>query len=113
MLANLTQEVEKLKGVAQEIKKLKYSNDQLKASSKEAELDILSACDDAFERAKAQALVLQPDLNFEVVDYFKVIRDGQLVDMDDSTPKTETVNDKESLKEHPKEFEKEQLADQT
>lgn len=33
----------------------------------------------------AQAVVLQPDLNDEAIDYFKIIRDGKLVYMDGST----------------------------
>lgn len=55
-------------------------------------------------------MVLHPDLNIEAMGYFKIVRDGQLVDMDDATPKFEVANnnDKEFPEEQPKELEEEQ-----
>lgn len=47
---------------------------------KEAQLEFLSAGDEALDRAKARALVLQPNINIDKMDLFKVIWEGQLVE---------------------------------
>lgn len=56
-------------------------------------MDLLSAGDEAFERAKAQALCLQPDLNVSEMDFFKTVMDGRLVDMEEASPKFEVSKD--------------------
>lgn len=55
----------------------------------------MSTGGEAFDRAKAQALVLQPDLNIDKMDFFKVIREGQLVDSESDESEAERVLEKE------------------
>lgn len=79
-LANISQEVEKLKKSREEFKMLKKDNEELKVLLKEAQLEVLSAGDEAFDKAKARALILQPDMNIDTMYLFKVIHDSQMVD---------------------------------
>lgn len=53
--------------------------------------DILATNDKAFERAKAQALCLHSDLNVVEMDYFKVVVDERLMEMDAKTLETEVA----------------------
>lgn len=96
----------KLKESVKELNTLKASNDQLKTSLKGAQLDILSSGDEAFEKAKAQALILQPNLTVDAMDFFKIVCDGQLMDPDEETVEIEAEsmfekNDKEPPVEQP------------
>lgn len=54
---------------------------------------MLSAGDEAFERAKAQALCIAPNLDVSKMDLFKVVVDGQLVDMEEASPEAESLKD--------------------
>lgn len=69
-------------------------NKELRVLLKEAQSEVLSVGDEAFDKAKVQALVLQPDLNIGRMDFFKVIRDGQLVDPESDISKTEEMLEK-------------------
>ena len=63
---------------------LKLSEDswaELAGSLEKAQIDILSAGDIAFDRAKEQVLCLHPGLDISEIDYFKEVQDGRLVDM--------------------------------
>lgn len=78
-LASLVQDVERLRG----------SNEQLKPSLKYFQINHLLVGDEASERAKAQALFLQWDLNVTHMDFIKVILDGWLLDIDVETSEAE------------------------
>lgn len=54
---------------------------------------MLSAGDEAFERAKAQTLCIMHDLNMSKMDFFKTVMDGQLVDVEEVSPKAEVLKD--------------------
>ena len=54
---------------------------------------MLSVGDDAFKRAKAQALCLIPDLDVTRMGFFKTVVDGKMVDMEDDSPKTMSFKD--------------------
>lgn len=56
-------------------------------------MDFLSVRDDAFERAKAQALCLMPDLDVTRMGFFKTVVDGKMVDMEDDSPEIESLKD--------------------
>lgn len=75
-------------------------NEELRASLKEAQIEAIYVGDEAFNKAKVQALVLQPDLNIDEMDFFKVIREGQLMYLESNTYKTGGVPEKESLVGH-------------
>lgn len=71
------------------------SNEKLHKTLQEAQVDILSSSDEAFEKAKAQALFLYPVLNVFEMGFFKTVVDGRLVNMeeDQSSPNVETSKD--------------------
>lgn len=51
-----------------------------------AQIDVLYADDDAFNKAKAQVLCLHPELDLSEMDFFKVVVDGRLIDMEEIEP---------------------------
>lgn len=55
-LANLSQKVEKLRKLGEEVETLKRDNEELKVLLKEAQLEVLSVDDEAFDIAKVQAI---------------------------------------------------------
>lgn len=71
--------------MVQEDKKLRESTEQFKLSLKDARVDLLSVGGKSFEIEKAQTLFLQQDLNVDKIDFFKVIMDDLLVNMDIKT----------------------------
>ena len=91
---------------------LKLSNDSLRLSEdsraelagslEKAQIDILSAGDIAFDRAKEQVLCLHPGLDISEIDYFKEVQDDRLMDMvehEDDNPRMSPapVNDDGSV----------------
>lgn len=77
----------------QEIEQTWTLNETLKKSLQDAQVDLLYAGDQAFERAKAQALCIAPDLDVSRMDFFKVVVDGKLVDMEESSLEAERLKD--------------------
>lgn len=75
-LMKAREEVEWLK---KDNKGLNKDNKELRALLKEALLKALFDGNGAFDKVKAQALVLQPNLNLDEIDLLKVIQEGQLV----------------------------------
>lgn len=76
-------------GLTQEVEQSKTLNETLKESLKDAQVDFIFTGDKAFERDKAQALCISPDLSVSRMDFFKIGVDGQLVDMDEASPEVE------------------------
>lgn len=66
----------------QEIEKNRALNETLKKSLQDAQVDLLFANDEVFERAKAQALCIMLDLDVSKMDFFKTVVDDQLVNME-------------------------------
>lgn len=93
LLTGSGEEIERLK---KDNESLNKDNEELRASFQETQLEALSAGGEAFDRAKAQALVLQPDLNVHEMDFFKVIREDQLVDPYFDTCESQGVPKKDS-----------------
>lgn len=79
--------------LTQKVEQPEVLNETLKKSLQDAQVDLLSAGDGAFERAKAQALCIMPDLDVSKMDFFKVVVDGQLVDMEEDSLETEGLKD--------------------
>lgn len=79
--------------MVQEAEQARVLNETLKKSLQNAQVDFLSFGDDAFERAKAQALCIMPDLDVKRTNFFKTMVDGQLVDMEDFSLETEDFKD--------------------
>ena len=72
------------------LKAEKATNDELKATIvelkealKKSQVDVLSAGDEAFERAKEKVVCLHPGLAISDMDFFKVVRDGHLIDLEE------------------------------
>lgn len=59
-----------ISGLIQDFEKTQEANETLNKYLQEAQVDLLSADDDTFNRTKAQALCLKPDLNVSEMDYF-------------------------------------------
>lgn len=82
----LAEKLKKLEEEAEKLKKdnanLNKDNEALKGSLKEAQVEVMSSGYKALDKAKAHALILQPDLNVATINFFKIIRDGQLVKPD-------------------------------
>lgn len=70
----------------EEIKSIQFSNVQLQSSLQKAQIDVLDAGNTAFNKAKAQALCLYPDLDLSQMDFFKVVVNGHLVDIEQVEP---------------------------
>lgn len=51
-----------------------------------SQIDVLDAGDAAFDREKAQALCLYPDFDLSEMDFFKVLVNGHLMDMEKVDP---------------------------
>lgn len=51
-----------------------------------AQIEIRDAGDEAFDREKAQVLCLHHGLDLSEMDFFKVVMDGRLVDMEETEP---------------------------
>lgn len=75
--------------LTQEAEQSRNLNETLKKSIQDAQVDLLSVGDEAFERAKAQALCITPDLDVSKMDFFKTVMNRKLVDMDDISPEAE------------------------
>lgn len=80
-------------GLTLEIEQSLTLNETLKKSLQDAQVDFLSAGDEAFERAKAQDLCIASYLDVSRMDFFKVVVGGQLVDMEEVSPKIEGLKD--------------------
>ena len=81
-----TLEMESRKSLTQLIDKLKSTktaNDDLKEALNKSQMEVLSTMDKAFNRAKDQTLYLYLDLDLSQMDYFKVVQDGRLVDLEE------------------------------
>lgn len=65
----------------------------LKKSFQDARVDLISAGGEAFERSKAQALWIMLYLDMSKMDFFMVVVDGKLVDMEEASPETEGLKD--------------------
>ena len=79
-----------LSAVAEDLRQVKASNQELLSSNSElteslkrAQIEVLSAGDEAFDKAKDQVLCLYPSLDLSEVDYFKVVQDVRLVDLEE------------------------------
>lgn len=68
------------------MKSLQDSNVQLQSSLQITQIDVLDTGDAAFDRAKDQALCLYPDLDLSSIDFFKVVANGHLMDMEEAEP---------------------------
>ena len=68
-------------------------NETLKKSLQDAQVDLLSTGDEAFERAKTQALCIMSGLDVSKMDFFKTVVDGQLVDMEEASHEVEVLKD--------------------
>ncbi|CAI8588137.1 unnamed protein product [Vicia faba] len=66
-----------------EVKATKDSNDELHKALKKSQVDILSVGDEVFERTKEKVLCLHHGLDLSEVDYFKVVQDGRLMDLEE------------------------------
>lgn len=77
----------------QEVEQTRTLNETLKKSLQDAQVDLLYAGDQAFERAKAQALGITPDLDVSRMNFFKVVVDGKLVDMEEYSLESERLKD--------------------
>lgn len=75
-------------GLVREAGHVKALNEALKKHLQDAQVDFISVRDNAFERAQAQALFIMPDLDVIRMDFFKIVVDEQLVDMDDASLET-------------------------
>lgn len=53
---------------------------------------MLSSGDEAFERAKAQALCVMYDLDVSKMYFFKTVVEDHLVDMEEASPEEEVLN---------------------
>lgn len=51
----------------------------------DAPVDLLSVGDEAFERAKTEALCIMPDFNVSEMVFFKIVVVGRLVDMKEAS----------------------------
>ena len=71
-------------GLVQDVEHAPGLNETLKKSLHEVHVDLLSAGDEAFDRAKAQELCLKPDLDVFEMDFIKTVVDGRLVNMDEA-----------------------------
>lgn len=58
----------------------------MQSSLQKAQNDIFDAGDAAFDREKAQASCLCPDLDLSEMDFFKVVVNGHIVDMEEVEP---------------------------
>lgn len=58
-----------------------------------AQVNLLLADDEAFERAKAQALCIMSDLDVSKMDFFKTMMDNQLVVMEEASPEVYVLKD--------------------
>lgn len=70
----------------QEVEQAQALNETPKKYLQDAQVDLLSAGDEAFERAKVQALCIMPDLDVSKMDLLKTVVDDQLVDMEEASP---------------------------
>lgn len=77
------------------MKSLQDSNVQLQSSLQKAKIDVLDASNDAFDREKAQALCLYPDLHLTKMNLFKVVVNGHLVEMEEaaSSPTDDSIQE--------------------
>lgn len=71
---------------SQKMKSLQDSNVQLQSSLQKDQIDVLDAGDAAFDREKAQALCLYPDIDLSEIDFIKVVVNGHLMDMEEFGP---------------------------
>lgn len=68
------------------MKSIQDSNDQLRSSLQKAHIDVLDAGNAAFDREKVCALCLYPVIDLSEIDFFKVVGNDHLVDMDKTEP---------------------------
>lgn len=80
-------------GLIQEVEQARDLNETLKKSLQDVQVDLLSVGDEAFERAKAQALCIIHDLDVSKMDFFKTVVDGQLVDIEKASPEAEVLKE--------------------
>lgn len=59
-------------------------NDKLNDSLKKSQLDVLNVGDLDFDKAKEQILCLHPILDLYELDFFKVVKDDPLVDLEEA-----------------------------
>lgn len=71
---------------SKEMKSTQESNDQLQKALQKSQIDVLDAGDDTLDSVKAQVLCLHPMLDLSELDFFKVVVDGRLVDMEETEP---------------------------
>lgn len=81
--ASLTQEAEKSQNL----------NKTLKKSLQDIQVDFLSSGDEGFEMAKAESLCITPDLDVSKMDFFKIIVNEKLVNMDEASSEVEDSRD--------------------
>lgn len=77
----------------QEADQARALNETLKKYMQHAQVNLLLAGDEAFERAKAQVVCIMPDLDVSKMYFFKNEKDLQLVDMEEASPEVEVLKD--------------------
>lgn len=80
-------------GLIQEVEKNWAFNEILNKSLQDVHVDLLSSSDETFERTKAQAVCIMPDLDMSKMDFFKTVVDGQLIDIEEASHKAEVLKD--------------------
>lgn len=78
-------------GLIQDMDHARDLNGTLKKSLQDAKVNLLSTSDEAFYRAKAQALCIMSDLNVSEMDFFKTVVDDRLIDMKEASPYAEVL----------------------
>lgn len=76
-------------GLVRDVEQARALNRTLNKSLQEAQVELLSDGDEAFEMDKTQALCLKPDLDVSEMDLFKAVVDGRHVGMEEASPKVE------------------------
>lgn len=66
----------------QEAKQYRVLNETLNKSLQDTQVDLLLVGGEDFERAKAQALCIMPDLDGSKMNIFKTVMDEQLMDLE-------------------------------
>lgn len=79
--------------LTQEIEKYHTLNETSKKYLQDAQVDLLSAGVESFERAKAQALCISPNLDVSRMDFFKVLVERKIVYMEEASPEAESLKD--------------------
>lgn len=68
-------------------------NETLKKYLQDAHVDLFSSDDEVFERVKPQALCIICDLDVSKMDFFKIVVDDQLINMEEASLKAEVLKD--------------------